>query len=215
MAYTLTDTYEYGLELLDKKGSDFVQLPEFFRFFKTAVLDFIGERIPIIEKTQQITNDLRPLMKTAKVIVIDDPEDSYAVISAVPNDCHHLVRANAGYEGNVTGRRPSLIRHGNIDAYKADPNQKPAMDYPLITQYQEYIKIDSGFNNKAIISYMTYIKYPTYADIGTPTQQIVDLDDVSIEDILNKTILNLMATRADDRTNIKAQQEQSFRHGNR
>lgn len=215
MANTLTDTYAYGLELLDKKGSDFVQLPEFFRTFKSATLDFIGERIPIIERTQQVVNDLRPLMDTKKWTVIPDPDDVYARISAIPEYVHHLVRANPVFTGNVTSRQPKLIRHGNLDAFNADPYKRSSMEYSIIMQYGDYVKIYSGYNDVAIGLFATFLHKPTYADINTPSQEIVNLPEVAVEDILNKTIVKLMVTRADDRTQLKMVEEQSFRNRNK
>jgi len=212
MAYSLTEIYEKGIELIDKKGSDFVQLPEFLRVFQTNTYDFIGERIPIIEKTQQITNDLRPLMKTTVRPTIDDPDDSSAKIATIHNEVHYLFRANPKYEDKTTGRRPVLLRHGNFDAYMSDPHNKPTPEYPLILQYMDYVKILSGPDKKAVGCYVTYLKEPTFATLNNPSIDAVDLSKVAQEDILYKTVISLLGTRGDDRTQLKMAQENGFRN---
>ncbi len=212
MEYTLANTYEYVLELLDKKGSDFIQMPDMMRVFKTATLDFIGERIPVIEKTQQVTSDLLPLMDTKKFNVLDDPDDSYVKLASIPSYVHHLVIARPLYKGNVTARRPRLIRHGNLDALMADPNNRPTIEYPLILQYMDYVKIHSGFDEKPLSVFFTYIKKPTFAELNLPDDQIVNMPDSAIEDIINKVVVSLSVTRADERAQANMIKEQSFRN---
>lgn len=211
--YTLTEAYEIYQDRIDKQGSDFVQLPEFLRHFKSATYDFIGERVPIIEKTQQIVEDLRPLMKTDKRTCIQDPNDAHAMIASVPTDCHHLVRVNALFSDGTSGRRPKLIRHGNYDSYQSSPSKRATNEYPLITQYEDYVKVMTGYVVKAQYAFLTYIKKPTFAGENSPGTQIVDLSVQAIEDILNKTIVRTMAAKADPRTQTEVYQEKSYRHG--
>jgi len=212
MDYSLSNTYEYVMDLLDKKGSDLIQLPEMFRVFKTATIDFIGERLPVIEKTQQITEDLRPLMDIKKIPVANNPTDPYSTIASVPSYVDHLVRANPMFANGTSGRRPKLIKHGNIDAYFADPNKRPSEEYPLIVQYLDYVKIFTGYNIKPINVLMTYLKKPDYALLSNQQQRICNLPDSSIEDIINKTVLILSGVRGDERIQIHGQKEQSFRN---
>ena len=213
MGYSLSEIYEKGIELMDKKGSDFVQLPEFLRVYKTSTYDFIGERIPVIEKTQQIINDLRPLMKTDVRTVIDDPDDVYAKLATIPNEVHYLFKANAKFENGTTGRRPVLLRHGNIDVYMSDPNNRPTPEYPIILQFMDYVKILTGYDEKATACYMTYLKEPTFATLQTPDVDCVNLSMVAQEDILAKTVTSLLGTRADERYQIKKNEEMSYREG--
>ena len=92
MEYTLSETYDYVLELTDKKGSDLYQKPYFMKVFKTATHDFIRERVPVIEATGQVTQDLQKLMLTSKEIVSNNPDNVYTVICQIPNSCFYLFR---------------------------------------------------------------------------------------------------------------------------
>ncbi|RZV56996.1 MAG: hypothetical protein EX254_10485 [Flavobacteriaceae bacterium] len=211
--YTLTEAYEIYIDRIDKQGSDFVQLPEFLRHFKSATYDFIGERIPVIEKTQQIVEDLRTLMTPFKATCIQDPNDSYAVIASIPSNCHHLARVNALYSDGTSGRRPTFIRQGNIDPYNASPSKKPAKEYPVITQYMDYVKIQSGYNDKAEFAFLTYIAKPTFAGLTQSGNPIVNLNVQAVEDIINKAVVRTMAAKGDPRMQSEVYQEQSYREG--
>ncbi len=211
MNYTLEEVYDYILELTDKKGSDLFQLPYVLSVFQSSTLDFIGEKIPSIEKQQQVTQDLQSLMLTSKESVINDLNDPHAVTTAIPSDLHYLARVNPIFKGNVTSKRPRLVRHGNLDAMKSDPHNSPSTEYPIITQFTDTIKIESGYVEKPISVLITYLKKPLYAKLTEPNQRIVNLPDVVIDAIILKTESRLLGSKGDPRYQTAYNDERSFR----
>lgn len=211
MNYTLDEVCDYIDELTDKKGSDLFQKPYVLKTFQTATYDFLRERTPVIEATQQVTQDLQKLMLTTKETVTDNPDNPYTVICQVPETCFYLFRVLPLFKGGVTSRKPRLIRHGNRDALKSDPHNRPTVEYAMSVQYNDYVEIDSGINEKALSAYLTFLKHPTFADVGTGgATRIVDLPGAVIEDIIIKTIEILLGSKEDPRTMIATRREQTF-----
>ena len=214
MDYTLNETYEYILDLVEKRGSELFQLPYVLNVFQTATYDFIRERIPTIEATQQVTQDLQKLMLTSKEAVTDNPDNVYTTICQVPETCHHLFRVLPIFKGNVTSRRPKLIRHGEREALTSDPHNRPTPSYALCIQYNDYVEIDAGFEEKSTGAYLTYLKHPDFATAIQTSKRIVDLPSGPIEDIVLKTVDKLLSGIGDPRSALAYQKEQTFGNTN-
>ena len=210
MNYTLGEVYEYILDLTDKKGSDLFQEPDVLKAFQTATHDFIRERIPVIEATQQVTQDLQKLMLTTKEVVTDNVDDPYSVICAIPTACFHLFRVLPLFKGNVTSARPRLVQHGDKTALMADPHNRPSVKYALSVQYKDTVEINSGYTEKALAAWLTYLKHPDFAAPGDIGTRIVDLPAAVIDDIIIKTVEILLTTVGDERQQSAYRRERSF-----
>tara|TARA_A100000172_G_C3044260_1_gene111877 strand:- start:61546 stop:62193 length:648 start_codon:yes stop_codon:yes gene_type:complete len=211
MDYTLDETYEYILDRADKKGSDMFQLPYVLNVFQTQTYDFIDEQLPYLESNQRNTQDLQQVMLTKKINVVNDPQDNFKTNAALPEDLYHLSRVNPIFKGGVTSRRPKLIRHGNYDGMRTDPHNKPTAEYPLITQYNNYINIDSGFNEKPISTHITYLTKPIFAKENELQERIVNLPNGVIEAIIQKCVKELVSSKGDQRTQAEFAKEAGAR----
>lgn len=215
MAYNWGNVFEYILDLTDKKGSDLHQEPDVLNAFKTATNDFLRAHTKIIEDTQRVSQDLQKLMITRSETVIDNPDNVYTVICQIPSNCFFLSGVLPKFKGNVVSRRPKLIRHGDRSALTTDPHNKPTPEYAISTQYIDTVEIDSGYNEKAIGAYLTYLKKPTYANLGEHEKQVVDLPGDVIEDLIIKTSDILLGIVGDPRVQVSGRREQTFGNVNR
>lgn len=211
MNYTLDEVYEYILDRADKKGSDMFQLPYVLNVFQTETYDFIDSKLPTLESNQRDTQDLQQIMLTKKINVVQDIENPYKTNAALPEELYHLSRVNPIFKGEVTSRRPKLIRHGNYDGMKVDPHNSPTPEYPLITQYNNYISIDSGFNEKPISTLITYLLKPIFAKENELQERVVNLPDGVIEAIIQKCVKELVSSKGDQRTQSEFAKEAGAR----
>lgn len=211
MTYELEEVYEYILDLADKKGSDFFQLPFVRSVFITQTINFIGGHIKKLEATQQVKEDIRPLMVTTKENVIGNPDNPFTVLCIIPENCHYLSLARPLFKGGVVPRITQLIRHAREETMVASPHNRPTISYPIVTEYLDVAEINSGINEKAIGCYLTYIKKPIYANLDEPSKRIVDLPDAVIEDIVQKTVFELESGKGDERSQVSYQKSETFR----
>jgi len=200
MEYTLDEVLEYTLDRADKKGSDMFQMPYFLNVFETQTYDFIDSLLPFLESNQRDTQDLQEIMLTKKINVVADPVDNFKTNAALPEGLYHLSRVNPIFSGGVTSRKPNLIRHGNYDGMKVDPHNRPTPEYPLITQFSNYINIDSGFNEKPTQVIITYLQEPVFATETELTKRIVNLPNGVIQSIIQKVVKEFVSSKGDPRT---------------
>lgn len=215
MEYTLDETYEYILERADKKGSDFFQLPYVLQVFQTQTYDFIDERLPHLESNQRLTQDLQGIMLTKKFNVVDDVENVYRTNVIVPEDTYHLSRVIPIFKGEVVSRSPKMIRHGNEIPMSNDPHNKPTPEYPLITQFSDYANINSGYDEKPISAYLTYVKKPVFAKENEGSKRVVNMPDGAIEAIIQKCVLELISSKGDERTQSEMIKQAGARNAER
>lgn len=210
MNYTLSEVHYKLKQLSDKMGSDYFVLPVFLNFFETATYDFVGERLKIIEKTQEVTDDIRNLIIPKDIVVIEDPNTNGKYIASLPTDYHRLVAYDVLYANGERCRRADLLKHAQYSVYKLDPNRAPSKQYPLILQFDSIFQIDAGIAIPETFR-ITYCKKPTFATTGEPGKRIVNLPDDSIEKILKITVTNLFNKTGDERTQSSYQLQESYR----
>lgn len=223
--YTLDYVDKYLDEKLDKMGSDYFPLPIKFNFFKTATLDLIRESTKFIEVTQEISDDIKDL------IVIDSFVDlvpkmiervdstlvpSYEYHCAYPDNYLRLISIKPLYEdGNVYKTKfnvVNIIKEGQDIIYNRDPFKKPTMEYPNVFRKEDFIQIDFGDKNTLIYpkAYLSFVKKPTFADINNMNDRIVDLTDISIEKIIDRTANSLRFKTADSAASSNYQFDNTF-----
>jgi hypothetical protein len=211
MKYTLSEVHLKLRILSDKMGSDYFPLPVFLSFFQTATLDFVGERLKIIEKTQEVTDDIRTLIGPAKdIVIIEDPNSSGKYIASVPVDYLRQVAYDVIYTGDERCRRADLIKQAQYGVYQLDPTRQPTKQYPLILQFDTIFQIDAG-STVPVFFRLTYCKKPSFATTGEPGVRIVNLPDDSIEKILKITVTNLFNKTGDERTQSSYQLQEAYR----
>jgi hypothetical protein len=210
MEYQLAEVHEKLKQLSDKMGSDYFVLPVFLNFFETATYDFVGERLKIIEKTQEVTDDIRTLIIPVDITIIPDPDQTGKYIAALPANYLRQVAYDVYYENNERCRRADLIRHAEKIHADNNPNREPNKQYPLIIQFASTFQIDSGATIPVTLR-LTYCKKPTFATTGQPNTRIVNLPDDAIEEILKITVTNLFNKTADERAPQSYQLQETYR----
>lgn len=211
MDYKLSEVHQKLKELSDKMGSDYFVLPVFLNFFETAAYDFIGEKLKIVEKTQEITDDIRPLMTTEDLVVtenINQPDSGY--VSGLPSNYLRTVAYDIIYPGGERCRRADLLRQSHYLLSRNNPNKRPTKEYPIILQEGSIFRIDTGGVKPESLR-LTYCKKPTFATTGQLTQRIINLPDDSIEKVLKITVTGLFNKTGDQRTQSNYQLQESYR----
>lgn len=199
--YTLEETYYYILEKTDKIGSDFFQMNTVLNRFKSATYEYLDSVFNEIEKTQQVSDKVKPLIIPKKFATIPDPDLS-GVIGSLPSDYYHLLSVKPIYADGTFPRKTKLVRHGSLEINTTDPFNKPTSEYPIITQYDNYLNVNTGADTPPSNILIVYIKKPTFAALNEPTVRIVNLPDNVIEEIVELTIKQLFSTTADPRVQI-------------
>lgn len=210
MDYTFDETIQKLKIFVDKMGSDYFPSPVLLTYFETATWDFIGERVKHIEKTQEITDDIRNLIVPGNLTVIEDPNDTSRYIASLPVNYHRLISYDVLYADDTRCRRADLLRQAEYQIAKLNPNKKPTKQYPIILQEDGLFQVDAGVDvpSKLLIK---YCKKPTFATTGQPTIRIVNLPDDSIENILLKVVTKIYNKTDDKRIKDSYQLEQAFR----
>lgn len=206
--YSLIWCNRYMDELLDKMGSDLFPLPVKFNRFKTICLDFIRESTEYLEASQEISDDIRPLLvredfpiiKQRNGFLLPIPDNYLRLISIMPNT----------NEGPIA-KKVSILREGQYQSYKRDPYRTSTDEYPSVFRHSNGFLIDVGDSNEDYVSAtMSYITTPVYASLDNVQERIVNLPNISIEKILLKTCDSLRITTADNTGATSYQFTQTF-----
>lgn len=214
MDYSLEEVHQKIKTFSDKMGSDYFPLPIILKFFQTAAYDFIGERLRAVEKTQEITDDIRNLVKPRNLPIVFINEDSpipepiYA--AAVPEDYLRLLAYTIYYKDGTQCRRVNLSTQAEYEMRKLNPNRKPSRYYPVLLQEENIFKTDCGEAIGDILK-ITYGKKPTIATTGDKEQRIINLPDDAIEKILLMTVTRLFSKTADERGQTSYQLQEAYR----
>lgn len=207
MAYTIDYCDKQLDSLTDKLGSDYFPLPVKMGRFVTMTYDFIRENAEWFEANQEVSDDIKPLvvrMEMDSVAVANsnlslfevvEPSNYFRLLSLIP------LIANGNNRIQVA-KTVKIIREGQRDAYQRDPFRKPIPEEPHITRRSNFFEINVGTNNqnfnKALLA---YIKKPTFGNVGSLNDNIVNLPDLAIEKIMLKTAASLRFTTADESAN--------------
>ena len=228
MAYTVSHLYEKVSEGVDKIGSDLFTLKYVMNRLEVATYDFIGETVKYMENTQEMRDDILPLVKPYRWNIIELPEFGGQAISdivlrqygfALPSDYLHLVSFKViGYEDPYTGavqkiRDTRLVRHGQEEIYHTDPHKKPSAEYPLLVLYEDHVRVYGGgipLNLEGM-----YITKPTFwvydEDADFDVEIAVNLPDNSVEKIIKDVISDILITIGDPRAQVKYQAKEQYR----
>jgi len=217
MNYTLEDCDLYMDEKLDKMGSDYFPLPIKLSQFQKATYDLIRESTVFIEASQEISDDIIDLLvdNVQKDMTQDilNPNIWYA---DRPDDYIRLVTADPYYINNAKLTKKfkliSIIKTGQYNAFKRDPNREPTPEYPMVLRVDNKIKFDFGTDDGTVYSkaIFSYVKEPTFANEDDLTKRIVNLPNIAIEKILDRTCSALRTIVGDPSAVSNYQFDQTF-----
>lgn len=210
MDYTLEGVHYTLQQFADKVDSDYFTLPELLNHFSVSANKFISERLDNIEKTQQITDDILPLIVPGNLDIIQDPSDPSRYIAALPARYLRLVSYDILYADGTKCRRADKIRQAEYKTNSNNPYRRGTKHEPIILQENNLFQIDAG---PGVPSNMVlrYAKKPSIAKTNQKTTRIINLPDSSIDKILLDTVTRLFNRTADQRTQSNLILEDSFK----
>lgn len=203
MAYDIDTCDQYMDELLDKMGGDYFPLAVKFGRFATATLEFIRDNAKRLEIDQEASDNIKPLIIRTEYVLtavvgetglyqMAEPVNYLRTISIYPFATVNNIKTKLA-------RKVHIVKEGQRLAYERDPNRKPTPFEPAIYRLDNFFQIAT---NDAINIYpsaeFAYIKKPTFGNITTPTNRIVNLPDTSIEIIMQRTCEALRFSSADE-----------------
>jgi len=185
------EMYEFLLVLVNKpkRGSSVLSPKQFNTLIPRAVDDVFkkyyglpelyrpGRPIPTIgyEQTQFITDALRKQKKPPKSISVSNGQAAY------PEDYIHAGSAYYVKKTNVAGGEPKTSRvpiefvtDNEFTNKMNDPVSPPAVDYPVLTFYSDYMEVSPSTIGKIYLSYLAYPETPKIDyEVDSSTDEIV------------------------------------------
>lgn len=213
MGYSLLEVSEKVNALADKLGSDFFPRPVMLTVFETSSLDFIGERLKLIEKNQEISDDISNLITPKKIQITPNPDANFPdeYIAPIPVDYMRLLSYGVIYNDNTQSRRTRLMKNSQYEAMKLDANNRPNKFYPIIVQSNSIWKVYSGSVDTPNKLKIVYCKLPSFAEINQLNTRIINLSDEAVEKIIYMTCTKLFNVTADQRTESNYKLQEAFR----
>lgn len=240
MEYTLGYCDKLMDQMLDKMGSDYFPLPIKLLQFRKATYDLIRETTVFLETTQEISDDIKPLVNEKYSTLVqmtqpnlwhcDEPDDYHRLISAEP------FYPDPAYKNSKIPeekkplfkkyKKINIIKVGQKIAHDRDPYKKPTPEYPTVRRMGEKFRFDFGYDDgtEYSLAFLTYIREPNFGfeefksgkTAQLPAQQfvltniIVDLPPVTIQKIIGRTVNALRASSGDPSFPQNYQFEQTF-----
>lgn len=215
MAYTVDYCDKYMDELLDKLGSDYFPMDIKFGRFVTATLDFIRENTTYLEATQEISDDIKPLLVSGKWMVMIPNSTTGYYEMAEPTDYLRLlsIEPYAKINGQLVKKfkKIDIVKEGQRRAYERDPHREATPAYPHIYRTANMFEINVGQDaDRYDTAKISYIKQPTFGNINVGTSVLVNLPPIAVEKIMLKTTEALRFTTADETAASIYQFDQTF-----
>ena len=212
--YTIAYLYNRFLDKIDKAGSDIYSVDQFMEILESATYNFLGETIKYNENTQQLRDKLLPLYSDYKITIAENPANAEEMIGTLMDDYFHVESCNV-FGSAVTIRNTQLIRKGELDIRRHNPDKKPTEEYPKVIQYKDYFAVYGNTTGTHLTGF--YIKKPTFGDTSNNiiTEIAVNLPDQSIQKILLFMVNETYQQQADPRYQLSINEEQAFEKVNR
>jgi hypothetical protein len=210
MDYTLEGIHYVLQQFADKVESDYFTLPELLNHFSISANKFISGRLDNIEETQQITDDILPLIVPGSLDVIQDPNDSTRYIAPLPIKYLRLVSYDILYADGTSCRRADKMKQAEYKTSSNSPYRRGSRQYPIILQENNMFQIDAG---PAVPSKMKikFAKKPRIAKTNEKTRRIINLPDEAIDKILLDTVTRLFNRTGDQRIKSNLHLEDAFK----
>lgn len=210
MEYTLEEVHYTLQQFADKVDSDYFTLPELLNHFSVSANKFISERLDNVEKTQQITDDILPLVVPVNIPVVQDPNDVRRYIAPLPARYLRLISYDVLYSDGTSCRRADKMRQSEYKTSSNNPYRRGTKQNPIILQENNLFQIDAGPGVPDSIK-IVYGKKPSIAKTNQKTRRIIDLPDESIDKIILDTISRLFNRTGDQRIQSNLHLEDTFK----
>lgn len=208
MAQTIDYFYNKFLVRIDKEGSEIYSPAVVMELLESSTYDFIEETVKYLENTQQLRDALSTLHTPYSLALTVNPSNSEEMLATKPEDYLTLETARV-IDSVSTVRTTKLIRKGEVNINRNNPNKKPTAEYPVVIQYQDYIACLGSANQTFVKGF--YIARPTFGDVtaNQETEVVVNLPDETLDKIMNKMVNIIHAKEGDPRYQLSYNQEQS------
>lgn len=217
MNYTIDECDLYMDEKLDKMGSDYFPLPIKLLQFQKATYDLIRESTKFIEANQEISDDIVELLVEGfQRDMTQDVLNLNIWYSQRPDDYIRLITAEPYFLQNSKLEKKfkivKIVKSGQYRSFKRDPNREPTPEYPLVLRTENKVMFDFGVDDGTVYSkaLFSYIKKPTFAEADDSNDRIVNLSDIAIEKILDRTCNALRVIVGDPSATSNYQFDQTF-----
>ena len=212
--YTVGYCDKFLDELLDKMGSDYFPIDVKFGRFVSITYDFIREHTTYLEASQELSDDLKPLIIRANSIMTPTSEQGVWEV-AEPIDYIRLISlepyAFIGGEEVRKFKKVYINKEGQRVVYERDVFRKPSPLYPQVYRIGNFFEIrvgnDADTYQRARLS---YVKHPTFGNINDDDSVLLNLPAIAMEKILLKTAESLRFTTADETASSIYQFDQTF-----
>lgn len=180
----------------DKQGSDYFPYPLVKERFRKCTLALIREWVKSAEDTQEVTDDLRPIIKIKPLTPIVNPDDSSNYITAVPNDYLHKLSGRFTYNNGQTSVKTTFERHAEEEFNRSSPFKKPSFEFPLVSQSGNHFVIDTnGVVPKEFK--LIYVRMPLFG-VGE-NDNVFDLGEQALEKVVDLVVASLLIKAGDPR----------------
>lgn len=210
MSYTLENVHYTLQQFADKVDSDYFTLPELLNHFRVAANKFIADRLDDIEKTQQITDDILPLVTPDNLAVIQDPLDTSRYIAALPIRYLRLISYDLIYNDGTKCRRADKMKQAEYSPASNNPYKRGSKQYPIILMENNLFQIDAGPGVPTSMP-IKYAKKPTIAKTNQKTTRIINLPDDAIDKVILDTVTRLFNRTGDKRLQSNLHLEDAFK----
>ena len=204
MAYTVSYCDRFMDELLDKMGSDYFPLPIKLSRFESITLNFIRESSTFLEATQELSDDIVELSNSKTINIgardqlymgkkfyrIPYPSDYIRLLNVIP-----FPSSNGKYVLN-NNYDVQIYKIGNFAKNENNPFRQATGKNINIYRIDGSVLIDT--DQPVTHASFTYLKKPTFGK--NPNDVMVNLSDLTVDKLMQKTCVSLRATTSDQDT---------------
>jgi len=207
MAYTVGYLYTKFLDKLDKSGSTIISPDQMMELLQTCTLGFIEGVYKYNENTSQWRDLLTTLYAPYEINLLQNPSNAEELIGTIPESIMHIDTAKV-IDTIVTVRSTKIIRKGELEARKSNPNQRPTGEYPHIVIYGNTIACYGSVTATKVQGFS--LNKPTFGDPLNEENVSVNLPDHTVEMILHKMVTEQHTIFGDQRIQPALLQESKY-----
>ena len=210
MAYTINYFYLKFLDKIDKEGSDIISVPQVMELLESETYNYIKQTVKYNENTGEIRDSIKALSKPLGMNLTQNLNNTEEMIATFPSDYLYLETVKILIP-NVDVRKVTILRKGALDINQRNPNKYGTEEYPNVILYQDYLAVYTGATNANKVTGF-YISKPIFGDPegNVETEIVVNLPDVTVEEILNLMVSSFHERNADQRFQLSHIREQGF-----
>lgn len=186
----------------DKQGSDYFSYPLVKERFRKCTLALIREWVKNAEDTQEVVDDLKPIIKIKPLTPIANPDDVSNFICAVPNDYLHKLSGRFIYDNGQSSVKTTFERHAEEEFNRASPFKRPSFEFPLVSQVGNHFIIDTDQVVPKEFK-LIYVKIPLFG-VGE-NDPVFDLGEQALEKIVDLVTASFLIKAGDPRSGANYQ----------